>query len=76
MCYIKWLTEKSGFAESEGGISIVKGMPYPETLSSFEDIDLVINTPAPDGEENLMSDINNESELGINVSGYIPKEVL
>ena len=35
MCYIKWLTEKSGFAESEGGISIVKGMPYPETLSSF-----------------------------------------
>ena len=76
MCYIKWLTEKSGFAESEGGISIVKGMPYPETLSSFEDIDLVINTPALAGEENLMTDINNESELGINVSGYIPKEVL
>lgn len=28
------------------------------------------------GEETLMNDINNESELGVNVSGNIPKEVL
>lgn len=76
MCYIKWLVEESGFAQSEGGISAVKGDEYPETLAAFEGIDLVINSPAPEGEETLATDVNNESELGVNVSGAIPKEVV
>ena len=76
MCYVKWLVEKSGFAEGEGGIPVLKGAAYPEALEAFETIDLIINNPAPEGEETLENDINNESELGINVSGAIPKEVL
>lgn len=68
MIYIKWLTEKSGFAENQGGISIVKDAPYPDTLKDLEGIDLVIDNPAPAGEESLYNDINNESELGINVA--------
>ena len=76
MCYIKWLVEKSGYAESEGGISVDKDAQLPEALSSFADVELIINDPAPEGEETLANDINNNSELGVNVSGYIPKEIV
>jgi len=76
MCYIKWLVEESGFAQDQGGISIVTGDAYPEALSDFEGIELVVNAPAAEGEENLWNDVNNTSELGINVSGAIPKEIV
>lgn len=68
MIYVKWLTEKSGFAQSEGGMSIVKDAPLPETLKDFQGVELVMDNPAPAGEETLYNDINNESELGINVA--------
>lgn len=76
MVYIKWLVEESGFEKDEGGISAVVGAPYPESLADFDNVELLFNVPAPEGEETLESDINNESELGINVSGAIPKQVL
>lgn len=68
MIYVKWLTEESGFAENQGGISIVKDAPYPDTLKDMEGIPLVMDNPAPAGEETLYNDINNASELGINVA--------
>lgn len=68
MIYVKWLTEESGFAESQGGISIVKDAPYPDTLKDMEGIPLIIDNPAPAGEETLYNDINNESEIALNVS--------
>lgn len=76
MCYIKWLVEESGFATTEGGLNIVKGEPLPEAFTSFEGVQMLVNYPAPEGEETLYDDVNNESELGLNSSGYIPKEVL
>ena len=76
MCYIKFLVEQSGFAESEGGMSVVKGAELPEFLKDFENIELVVDNPAPAGEETLFNDVNNDSELGINVSGVIPKQVV
>lgn len=76
MCYIKWLVEESGFAQSEGGISVVKGSELPEVLASFDGVELVVDNPAPEGEETLFGDVNNDSELGINVSGAIPKQIV
>lgn len=76
MCYIKWLVEKSGFAQGEGGLSIVIGDEYPEALKALDGIDLVVNNPAAAGEENLFNDVNNDSELGINVSGAIPTQIV
>lgn len=76
MCYIKWLVEESGYSQSEGGLSIVTGSEYPEALKDMEGVELVVNNPAPEGEENLWNDINNDSELGINVSGAVPTEVV
>jgi len=66
MLYVKWLTEKSGFAFSEGGIPIVKTDKYPELYSNFDGIEFVVDNPAPAGEETLFNDMNDKSELGIN----------
>ena len=76
MCYIKWLVEESGFAQGEGGLSIVLGDEYPDALKTLEGVELVINNPADPGEENLYNDFNNDSELGLNVSGAVPKEIV
>lgn len=76
MCYIKYLVEKSKYATTEGGLSIVKGDPLPEAFTSFKGVQMLVNYPAPEGEETLFDDVNNESELGLNNSGYIAKEVL
>lgn len=66
--YIKWLTEESNFAYDQGGIPIVKGEEYPEVYKEFDGVELVIDNPAKEGEEDLYTNINNESELGLNSS--------
>lgn len=76
MCYVKWLVEKSGFAQGEGGLSIVTGDAYPDALADLEGVELVVNNAAPEGEETLFNDVNNSSELGINVSGSIAIEIV
>ena len=67
LLYVKWLTEESNFAYDEGGIPVAKGAQYPPTLASFDGIELVIDNPAPAGEETLFNEVNTESELGINM---------
>ena len=76
MCYVKWLVEKSGFAQEQGGLSVVSGDKYPDVLSSLEGVELVVNAPAAAGEEDLWNNINNDSELGINASGAIPSGIV
>lgn len=67
MLYVKWLTEESNFAFSEGGIPILKGAEKPEVYSAFDGVTFVVDNPAPAGEETLLNDINTKSELGINM---------
>ena len=78
MCYIKYLVEQSGFAASEGGVDCLVDAEFPEALASFQSdtVKIIMNDPAPEGEETLQSDINNESELGINVSGVLATSVV
>ena len=67
MIFVKWMTEKSGYAKNEGGIPIVKSDDsLPETYEHFKDVDLIVDDPAKEGEEDLFADINSDSELGIN----------
>ena len=66
MIYVKWLTEKSNFAFDQGGIPIVQGAKYPEVLKDFSDVELVINNPAKEGEEDYFDKINTDSEVGLN----------
>jgi len=74
--YIKWLTEESNFAYDEGGIPIKKGDEYPAVLDAFDGIDLVVDTPSLVGEETLFTDINNESEVGINADPQTKSAIL
>jgi ABC-type glycerol-3-phosphate transport system substrate-binding protein len=66
MLYVKWLTDKSNFAFDQGGVPIQVGAKYPEVLSAFDGIELVIDNPAVTGEETYFNDLNSESELGLN----------
>ncbi len=76
MLYVKWLTEKSGFAFSEGGIPIVKGEAKPEVYSAFEGVEFVVDNPPVAGEETLLNDINTKSEVGINMENTHVQRVL
>lgn len=64
--YIKWLTEKSNFAYNEGGVPIVKGAELPKTLEGFKNIQMIEDTPAKKGEEDVFTNVNNDSELSLN----------
>lgn len=72
MCYVKYLVEESGFSQGECALSIVLDAEIPEALSNMEG-ELIVNTPAAEGEENLGTDIENDSELK---NGAIPIQVV
>ena len=69
MLYVKYLTEQSGFAYSEGGIPIDKNGEYPALYAAFDGIEFVPDAPALPGEETLLSDLNSDSELRFNNGG-------
>ncbi len=69
MYYIKWLTEKSGFAYSEGGVPIDINGEYPDLYASFAGIEMVSDAPALAGEETRLNELNSESELALNAGG-------
>ena len=66
MIYVKWLTEESNFSYDQGGIPICVGNEYPEVLAAFDGVELVVDNPAPEGEEDLFGEINTESEIALN----------
>ena len=66
MIYVKWLTEESNFSYDQGGIPICVGDEYPEVLAAFDGVELVVDNPAPEGEEDLFGEINTESEVALN----------
>lgn len=66
MLYVKWLVENSNFDTDQGGLPVDKSHPLPESLSGFKDVSLVIDNPAPAGEEDLFSKVNLASEIALN----------
>ena len=76
MLYVKWLTEESNFAYDQGGIPIVLEAKYPPVLDAFDGIELVVDNPALEGEEDLFDKINNESEVGLNSDNYPDQAIL
>lgn len=66
MVFVKWMVEESGWCEFEGGYPVSK---TAETSFSFEGVEIVTNDTALDGEENLLNEMNSESELNFNNSG-------
>lgn len=70
MIFIKWMTEESGFSYNEAGIPIATDDDkYPDLYAAFEGIDYVADDAALEGEEDLMSLLNADSELNFNSGG-------
>lgn len=70
--WIDWFNHESGYAESQGGLSPLKGSEDPANLADFTAIGveyLELN-PAPAGKESLLSDIDNGSEIGLSQPDY------
>ncbi len=74
MVFVKWFTEKSGFAFNEGGIPIAANdNNYPDAYAAFSenDVAFVSDAPAAAGESDLLNSLNSESELNINAGGNL-----
>lgn len=70
MIFVKWMTEQSGFSYNEGGMPIsLSDDKWPDLYSAFDGVTYVAADPAKEGEEALMTDLNADSELGINAGG-------
>ncbi len=74
MIFVKWFTEKSGFAYNEGGIPIAaEDNNYPAAYAAFSEnnVAFVSDNPAAAGEADLFNALNSESELNINAGGNL-----
>lgn len=62
--YITWYIEESGDAEAEGSIGTLKGSKMPEYLEAFQNCELFVADPAPEGLVGVFDAINNDSQVG------------
>jgi ABC-type glycerol-3-phosphate transport system substrate-binding protein len=75
LLYIKYLIEQSNFDYDQGGVPTVKSHPLPATLSAFDGVTLVADNPTLPGEEDLMTNINTDSEVALNMTNQHVIEV-
>lgn len=66
MVFVKWMVEESGWCDMEGGYPISK---TADTSFVFDGVTIVNNVVALEGEEDLMNEMNAESELSFNAGG-------
>ncbi len=69
LIFVKWMVEKSNWCFNEGGYTVVKGGQNPDMYAAFDGCEVLSDQPAIAGEETLLNDINNESELSFNAGG-------
>ncbi|MDR3284585.1 MAG: ABC transporter substrate-binding protein [Treponema sp.] len=76
LLYIKYLVEQSNFDYDQGGIPTVKTHEPPATLSAFAGIELVADNPSPADETDLMTNINVDSEVSLNMDNHHVIEIV
>ena len=76
MVYLKWLLEESTIYTDEGSIPALKEQPLPDALADFADTEIISNNAAPEGEDDLFDEVNDESEVGINKDDFPDCEIL
>ncbi|MDE6433492.1 MAG: ABC transporter substrate-binding protein [Lachnospiraceae bacterium] len=67
--FIKWMIEESGWAYNEGCYSTDKNGQNPDMYSAFDGCTMLSDAMALPGEEDLLGDMNAESELSFNAGG-------
>ncbi len=69
LVFIKWMLEESGWSYREGCYSTVKGGQNPDMYAAFDSCTMLSDEPAIAGEEDLLGEMNAESELSFNAGG-------
>lgn len=70
MIFVKWMTERSGFYQEEEGIPTAKSnRGMPDLYEHFDDVTMLTDQPAKAGEEDLLTDVSSDSELGLTGDG-------
>ncbi len=67
--FVKWMTEESGWCYAEGGYTVDKDGENPALYESFAGCELLSNGASLPGEDDLLNQMNAESELLINQGG-------
>lgn len=67
MVFVKWMTQESGFSYNEDGLPVAAGST--ETKLAFDGVTFLEDEPSVAGEEDLLNEMNSESELNINAGG-------
>jgi ABC-type glycerol-3-phosphate transport system substrate-binding protein len=65
--YVFWFVDESGFAASEGMLSVKKGSPV--SIENFENVEMFSFNPAPAGLGDAWDDIDKASDVNINAGG-------
>lgn len=63
--FIDFMVDESGFALSEGSISILKNDPLPDTLKDFAEVTFIVDDPATPENEGLFDELSNTSEVSL-----------
>lgn len=69
LVFIKWMIEASDWNYSEGCYTTYKNGKNPEMYSAFDSCTMLSDVPAVAGEEDLLGEMNTESELSFNAGG-------
>ncbi len=66
--FVTWFMDKSNFAYDQGGIPPLKDAKLPPAYDAFAQagVILVMDTPAKEGEEGLVNNIDKQAEIGWN----------
>lgn len=67
LVFVKWLTEESGFSYNEDGLPV--DASTTETKLAFDGVEFLKDEPSVEGEEDLLNELNAESELNVNNGG-------
>lgn len=67
--FIKWMTEESGWGFMEGGYPVDKDGELPEMYAAFDGCTVLSNGASLPGEDDLLNQLNAESELSFNAGG-------
>ena len=54
----------------------MKEEALPDALADFADTEIISNNAAPEGEDDLFDEVNDESEVGINKDDYPDCQIL
>ena len=71
LVFIKWLIEDSNWHYNEGCYSTDKNGQNPDMYSAFDGCTMLSDQPALAGEEDLLGEMNAESELAFNAGGNL-----